>query len=159
MTPADSRSEASTRPSPTVVAPPPPPPAIKPTPSNDTTKPAQATGRATFRCHTAAMIATSTGVAPISRAAWVTLVRLMPAFCTMTEPPYPSAPEASTLGVNAARSLDRPVVRPAAASRTAAARPKRVAVSQPGGSHSRASLDSGTVVPHSSPAAMRAATA
>ena len=36
---------------------------------------------------TAAMIATSTGTAPISRAAWVTLVRLMPAFCTMTEPP------------------------------------------------------------------------
>ena len=105
------------------------------------------------------MIATSTGVAPISRAAWVTLVRLIPAFCTMTEPPYPSAPQASTLGVNAARSLARPVVRPATASSTAAARPKRVAVSQPGDSHSRASLDSGTVVPHSSPAAMRAATA
>jgi hypothetical protein len=49
--------------------------------------------------------------------------------------------------------------RRAAASRTAAARPKRTAVSQPGDSHPSASLDRGTVVPHSSPAAMRAATA
>ncbi len=101
------------------------------------------------------MTATSTGTAPISSAAWVTLVRVMPAFSRMTEPPYPIAPEVTTLGVNAARSPERR----AAASRTAAARPNRVAVSQPGASHSRASLDSGTVVPHSSPAAMRAATA
>ena len=85
---APSSSDASTRPSPAMVAPPPPPPTVtRPTPSSDTTKPTQATGRATVRCHTAAMIATSTGVAPISRAAWVTLVRLMPALCTMTEPP------------------------------------------------------------------------
>src|SRR5262249_5891240 len=41
----------------------------------------------------------------------------------------------------------------------AAARPKRTNVSQPVGSHVRASLDSGTVVPHRSPAAVRAATA
>jgi hypothetical protein len=33
------------------------------------------------------MTATSTGTAPISRAAWVTLVRPMPEFCKMTEPP------------------------------------------------------------------------
>jgi len=85
----------------------------------------------------------------------VTLVRVMPAFCTTTEPPYPSAPAASTAGVNARRSPRRR----AAASRIAAARPKRTTVSQPGDSHSRASLVSGTVVPHSSPAAMRAATA
>jgi hypothetical protein len=150
---ADTTSEASTRPSPPGVAPPPPPAVTRPTPASDTAKPAQATGRATVRCHSAAMTATSTGTAPISRAAWVTLVRVMPAFCRMTEPPYPIAPEASTLGVNAARSPGR-----AAASRTAAASPKRVAVSQPGESHSRASLDSGTVVPHSNPAAMRAAT-
>ena len=156
VTAADRKSDASTRPSPIIVAPPPPPPTVtRPTPPSDTTKPIQATGRATVRCHTAAMIATSTGTAPISRAAWVTLVRVMPAFCTMTEPPYPSAPATSTLGVNAARSLARGV----AASSTAAARPNRAAVSQPGDSHSRASLDSGTVVPHSSPAAMRAATA
>ena len=168
VTVADRSSDTSTRPSPAIVAPPPPPPAVtRPTPPSDTAKPNQATGRATVRCHTAAMIATSTGTAPISRAAWVTLVRVMPAFCTMTEPPYPSAPAASTAGVNACRSADRwagcwacPCPRRrATASRTAAARPKRTAVSQPGVSHSRASLVSGTVVPHSSPAAMRAATA
>ena len=51
-----------------------------PTPPSDSAKPNQATGRATVRCHTAAMIATSTGTAPMSRAAWVTLVRVMPAF-------------------------------------------------------------------------------
>jgi hypothetical protein len=38
-------------------------------PPSDTVKPNQAIGRATVRCHTAAMIATSTGTAPISRAA------------------------------------------------------------------------------------------
>ena len=80
---------------------------IRPTPPSETAKPNQATGRATVRCHTAAMTATSTGTAPISRAAWVTLVRMMPAFCTMTEPPYPSAPETSTAGVNASRSAAR----------------------------------------------------
>ncbi len=88
VTVADRNSDASTRPSPAIVAPPPPPPAVtSPTPPSDTTKPNQATGRATLRFHTAAMIATSTGTAPISRAAWVTLVRAMPTFCTMTEPP------------------------------------------------------------------------
>ena len=56
-------------------------------PPSDTVKPNQANGRATVWCHTAAMIATSIGTAPISSAAWVTLVRLMPAFCSMTEPP------------------------------------------------------------------------
>jgi hypothetical protein len=127
---------------------------MRPTPISDTAKPTQATGRATVRCHSAAMTATSMGTAPISRAACVTLVRMMPAFCTMTDPPYPSAPEASTFGVNAARRPGR-----ATASRTAADRPNRAAVSQPGDSHSRASLDSGTVVPNSSPAAVRAATA
>jgi len=66
---------------------------------------------------------------PISSAAWVTLVLVMPAFCTMTDPPYPSAPEARILGVNAARSPGR--VFAATASRTAAARPKRADVSQP----------------------------
>jgi hypothetical protein len=146
--------EISTSPSPASVAPPPPPPVIRPTPPSDTTKPIQATGRATLWCHSAAMTATSTGTAPISSAAWVTLVRAMPAFCTMTDPPYPSAPATKILGVNAARSPGRPT-----ASRTAAASPKRMTVSQPGASHCRASLDSGTVVPHSSPAVTRAATA
>jgi hypothetical protein len=159
---ADSSTEASIRPSPLTVAPPPPPPAvIRPTPPSETAKPSQATGRATARCHSAAMTATSTGTAPISRAAWVTLVRVIPAFCTMTVPPYPIAPEARTFGSNirpARRELLAPLRR-ATGSSTAAARPKRTTVSQPGASHCRASLDSGTVVPHSSPAATRAATA
>jgi hypothetical protein len=38
-------------------------------PPSDTVKPNQANGRATVRCHTAAMIATSIGTAPISSAA------------------------------------------------------------------------------------------
>ena len=152
---ADSTSDTSTRPSPRMVAPPPPPPAvIRPTPPSDTAKPSQVTGRATVRCHTAAMTATSTGTAPMSRAAWVTLVRVIPAFCTMTVPPYPTAPPSRT-GASPMRWPRRRAI----GSSTAAARPKRTAVSQPGASHCRASLDSGTVVPHSSPAATRAATA
>ncbi len=100
------------------------------------------------------MTATSTGTAPISSAAWVTLVRVMPTFCTRTDPPYPNAPDASTSGVQAARTSRRE----ATARSMAAARPKRANVSQPGDSHSRASLDSGTVVPHRSPAEVSAAT-
>ena len=148
-------SEISTSPSPRTLAPPPPPPAVtSPTPPSEIAKPAHATGRATARCHTAATTATSTGTAPISSAACVTLVRVIPAFCTMTVPPYPTAPETRTL-----TSSNRAPRRFATGSSTAAARPKRRTVSQPGASHSRASLDSGTVVPHSSPAAVRAATA
>jgi hypothetical protein len=67
---ADSSTETSTSPSPPALAPPPPPPAvIRPTPLSEITKPSHATGRATARCHTAAMTAISTGTAPISRAA------------------------------------------------------------------------------------------
>ena len=137
------------------VAPPPWPPVIRPTPASDSANPAQATGRATVRCQSAAMTATSTGVAPISSAAWVTLVLVMPVFCTTTEPPYPAAPDASTSGVQAARTARRGD----AASRIEEASAKRTNASQPGGSHCRASLDSGTVVPHSRPAAMSAARA
>ena len=84
---ADSSSDASTSTSPVALAPPPWPPVTRPTPASDSAKPAQATGRATVRCHTAAMIATSTGTVPMSRAAWVTLVRVIPAFCTATVAP------------------------------------------------------------------------
>ena len=88
VTAADRSREISTRPSPGRVAPPPPPPTVtRPTPASDTMNPAQATGGATARCQTAAMTATMTGTAPMSSAAWVTLVRVMPAFCTTTEPP------------------------------------------------------------------------
>jgi hypothetical protein len=100
------------------------------------------------------MTATSTGVAPTSRAAWLTPVRVMPAFCTRMDPPYPTAPQASTAGLHAARTRKR-----TAARSTAAARPNRATVSQPGGNHSRASLVRGTLVPQSSPAALSAATA
>ena len=152
---ADSTSEISTSPSPHRVAPPPLPPAvIRPTPPSEIAKPSHAAGRATARCHIAATIATSTGTAPISSAACVTLVRVIPAFCTTTVAPYPTAPEASTRSSNILAPRRR-----ATGSRTAAARPNRTTVSHPGASHSRASLDSGTVVPHSSPAAIRAATA
>jgi hypothetical protein len=150
---AETTSDARTRPSPVKVAPP-PPAATRPTPTNDTAKPIQATGYATLRCQTAAMTATSTGVAPTSRAAWLTLVRVIPAFCTRIDPPYPNAPHASTAGLHAARTRNR-----TAAKSTAAARPNRATVSQPGGSHSRASLVTGTVVPHNRPAAASAATA
>ena len=47
------------------------------------------------------MIATMMGAVPISSAAWLTLVRVMPAFCSRTVPPYPTAPEASSAGLNA----------------------------------------------------------
>jgi hypothetical protein len=151
---ADTSTDASTRPSPPAVAPPPPPPATKPTPARDSTKPAQASGRATVRCHSAATIAITTGAAPTSSAAWLTLVRPMPAFCRTTDPPYPIAPEASTAGEHAARSVAR-----AATRRMAAARPNRAKASQPGDSHAKDSFDSGTVVPQRSPAAVSAATA
>jgi hypothetical protein len=80
---ADSASDASTRPSPVIVAPPwAPDPATSPTPASDTAYPAQAAGRATVRSAPAAISATSTGVAPTSSAAWLTLVRSTPAFIT-----------------------------------------------------------------------------
>ena len=84
---AEKASDARTSPSPAKLAPPPPPAATRPTPANDTAKPVQATGRATLWCRTAAMPATMTGVAPMSRAAWLTLVRVIPAFWTRIDPP------------------------------------------------------------------------
>jgi hypothetical protein len=77
---AHSSTDTRTRPSPDAVAPPPAPPVSRATPQAEAPKPAHAAGRATVRCHNAAITATSTGTAPISRAAWLTLVRLMPAF-------------------------------------------------------------------------------
>ena len=70
VTVADTTSDARTSPSPASVVPPPPlPTVIRPMPPSDTVKPNQANGRATVWCHTAAMIATSIGTAPISSAA------------------------------------------------------------------------------------------
>lgn len=87
MKAAENASEARTRASPVRVAPAPPPAATSATPANDTPKPVQATGGAARRCWTAATPATSTGVAPTSRAAWLTLVRVIPAFWTRIDPP------------------------------------------------------------------------
>jgi hypothetical protein len=87
VNPAEISCEASTRPSPPSVAPPPLPLATRPTPIRETAKPAHATGLAMLRCQTAVMIAMITGVAPTISAAWVTLVRTMPRFCSSTEPP------------------------------------------------------------------------
>ena len=78
---------ASTRPSPPRVEPAPCPPAMKPTPARERANPAHATGRATPWPAMAARTATSTGVAPMRSAAWVTLVRSMPRFCSRTDPP------------------------------------------------------------------------
>jgi len=87
VNPAETSSEASTSRSPDSAAPPPPLPASRATPASDTPNPAHATGRATAPCHSAAMTATMTGTEPISSAAWLTLVRVMPAFCSSTLPP------------------------------------------------------------------------
>ena len=84
---ADTSTESRTRPSPAAEAPPACPPVTRPTPARETPNPSQATGRATDRCQTTAMTATMTGTAPISSAAWVTLVSVTPAFCRTTEPP------------------------------------------------------------------------
>src|ERR1017187_87613 len=60
-------------------------------------------------------------------------------------------PEPSSAGRHTPRNFDLVTV-----SRMTAATPNRATVSQPGGSHSRATLDSGTVVPHNRPAAVSA---
>ena len=166
---AEISSEISTSPSPSADAPPPWPPVTRPTPASETPNPAQATGRATARCQTAAITATSTGTAPISSAAWVTLVRATPAFWKTTDAPYPAAPDTNTSGVAARRTGRgrrgrwaagaRRALRRIRTSSTTAARPNRATVSQPAGNQARASLDSGTVVPHNVPAMARAATA
>ena len=104
---AEKSRDARTRPSPAKLAPSPPPAATRPTPASDSAKPDQATGRATLAWWTAARKATSTGVAPTSRAAWLTLVRVIPAFWIRIDPPYPTAPQASTAGLQAARTRNR----------------------------------------------------
>jgi hypothetical protein len=151
VNPAAASWAASTSPSPAKLEPSPRPAAMTPTPASERPKPSQATGRATPSPRTAASTATSTGVAPMSSAACVTLVRSMPRFCSSTDPPYPAAPVIRIAGLNAARSLDRLTT-----VRSAAARANLANASQPGASHTRASLDSGTVVPHKIPAAARA---
>jgi hypothetical protein len=85
--PADRTSDARTSESPVNVAAPPPSAAIPATPVSATANPAHETGPTTLRPSPTAISATRIGVPPTSRAAWLTLVRAMPAFCnTMTMP-------------------------------------------------------------------------
>jgi hypothetical protein len=84
---AEIRTAASTMASPRRVVPAARPPTTRPTPASEIMKPAQASGRIPAWCQQAAMIAISTGAAPTNRAAWLTLVWVMPAFCTTTDPP------------------------------------------------------------------------
>jgi len=84
---ADTSCAASTRPSPYSEEPPPLPAATIATPPSDSAKPAQAMGRAMPCPEIAAIIATSAGIVPISRAACVTLVCCTPMFCNTTEAP------------------------------------------------------------------------
>ncbi len=151
VNPAAASWAASTRPSPARLEPPPPPAAMMLTPASERPNPSQTTGRATPCPSTAASTATSTGVAPISSAACVTLVRSMPRFCSNTDPPYPAAPVMRIAGLTAPRSRDRLTT-----VSSAAATANLANASHPGASHASASLDSGTVVPHRTPAATRA---
>ena len=146
-------TEASTSRSPAPDTPPPPVPATSATPASASANPNQADRPADPRPAMVVKSATSAGTAPTISAAWLTLVRSMPAFWSTITRPKPSAPAATMPGVNAA---------PAACAMTAsrgAAIAKRATVSQPGPSVSSAILDSGTVRPHSTPAAVRASRA
>ncbi len=101
-----------------------------------------------------AMIATRTGIEALSSEPWLTEVRATPAFCTTSTTPKPAAPQPRIDGVNAARSRRR-----AGNASSSAATRNRTAASQPGPSQSKATLVIGTVVPHSTPAVVRASRA
>ncbi len=75
----------------------------------------------------------------------------MPAFWSRITAPKPIAPAPATAGVSAARRPRRPTH-----ASSGAASAKRSTVSQPAPSQSSESFDSGTVRPHSAPAAARA---
>ncbi len=120
---ADSSSDASTRPSPAAVAPPPRPPVTRPTPTSDTAEvpgPGHRAGHGPLperrgdrdrHRHGADQQRRVNDAGPGDAA----FLR------TTTDPPYPSAPETRTRGVQAARTPRRQ----ATASNTAAARPNR----------------------------------
>ncbi len=147
-------SENSTRASPVTLERPPPPPATMATPMRDITRPAQAGALIRCRCQTAAMAATRTGIEPTIIEAWLTLVICTPTFWTTTQTPTPKAPQSRIAGVKAARRWAR-----AGKASSAAARPNRTTVSQPGCSQSSDSLDRAMLEPQSSPAAVRAVSA
>src|SRR6202012_3088463 len=84
-------------------------------------------------------------------AAWLTLVWLIPAFCSRMTAPKPTAPESPTLGVSASRRPRRPTI-----ARIGADATNLITVSQLGSSQRNESLDSATVIPQRDPAAIRA---
>jgi len=134
--------------------PPPPRWATSTTPASDRRFPPHARAGTRGPPVVAARIATSTGTAPITTAASLTVVRSIPAFWRTITPPNPTAPVASTAGLSAWRSSRR-AMKPS----TGAATMNRAAVSHAGLSQPSASLDSGTVRPHRTPAAINATTA
>lgn len=84
--PAESRADTPTSRSPPS-APPPPAPAYPAIPTVARARPAQVRRSAVDRPSRCAAAATSSGTTPSSSAAWLTLVRAMPAFCTATTTP------------------------------------------------------------------------
>src|SRR5947209_17608569 len=96
------------------------------------------------------MSATSTGTVPMTTAAWLTLVRAMPAFWSRTTRPNPMAPDPSTRRSRARRRPCRPT-----SARTGAMAAKRNAANQAGPNQVSESLDSGTVRPQRAPAPAR----
>ena len=87
MKAAEPVTESSTSRSPASEVPAPPPPATRPTPASATSEPAQASALLAPRRSSAEMMTTSTGTAPTMSAAWLTLVRSRPAFCSRITPP------------------------------------------------------------------------
>ena len=87
MNAADIVTESRTSRSPASEVPAPPPPATRATPASASSEPPHMRRLPEPRPSTAAMAATSTGTAPTISAAWLTLVRSMPAFwSTITTP-------------------------------------------------------------------------
>ena len=131
----------------------PPPPATRPTPASASAKPSQAARPLAPRPSAAAISATSAGTAP-TISARVADARVLDARVLEQDDARRSRarPAATTAAVSAARSA------PARDAARAAARPraKRATASQPAPSHSSASLESGTVRPHSDAGERRA---
>ena len=87
MKTAEPDTEASTNRSPATLEPAPPAPATRPTPASASAYPPHSDGRAMPSPLPAVISATSTGTAPTTSAAWLTLVRSMPAFCSRITAP------------------------------------------------------------------------
>ena len=150
MKPADTTADPRTIRSPWVLAPPPADPATSAMPTSATAYPAHVSGRVAVCPSPAPIRATNTGIAPITTAAWLTLVCSIPTFCSRITAPNPIAPEATMGPVSASRRPRRPT-----SARTGAATAKRATVTQPGPSHASASLVRGTFNPHRVAAATR----